>query len=193
MFTLGSKNIAWRFMALALMAVLALPALTLAQGNGRGRGRGNDRGHRNRDVFVNGHDARDGRTDGRGPRRNGDRDDDRGRGRGRDRDRDWDRDRDRNQGTITDRNEVRRYALEAGYRQGHEAGRRDRANGTRSDYQNDHAYRDATIGYRNEFGDVNFYRQHFRQGFRQGYNDGYGNRGTRGRLGDILGGVLGYP
>ena len=46
----------------------------MAQGNGRGHGRG--RGHQNGwrfgnkcDKFVNCHDARDGRVDGRGPNR----------------------------------------------------------------------------------------------------------------------------
>jgi hypothetical protein len=59
---------------LTLVAFLALPAVTLAQ---QGRGRDKD------DVFVNGHDARDGRYDNSNQRRS----DDRNRERRRDRNR----------------------------------------------------------------------------------------------------------
>jgi hypothetical protein len=56
----------------ALMIMVAAPATSWAQGNGNGRGRSNGR-HRNYDKkcgkFVNCHDARDGRIDGRGRRR----------------------------------------------------------------------------------------------------------------------------
>jgi hypothetical protein len=51
----------------ALILVLAMPLVSFAQGRGRGRGRGLS----NLDKcgkFVNCHDARDGRWDGRGPR-----------------------------------------------------------------------------------------------------------------------------
>ena len=55
-------------LATALL-IFAVPMITAAQGRGRGLGRG-----RNRDwkcsIFVNCHDARDGRLDGRGPRAN---------------------------------------------------------------------------------------------------------------------------
>jgi hypothetical protein len=44
---------------------MALSGLTFAQ-HGRGHGRFNDR---KAGKFINGHDARDGRFDGRGPRR----------------------------------------------------------------------------------------------------------------------------
>ncbi|HEX8685222.1 MAG TPA: hypothetical protein VF654_01935, partial [Pyrinomonadaceae bacterium] len=57
----NGKGYLTRMVVLAVAVFLALPALTFAQ-HGRGR--------RNKDeVFVNGHDARDGRHDGRGPRR----------------------------------------------------------------------------------------------------------------------------
>jgi len=46
-----------------LLASLLIPAQAVAQGNGRGRGQAKKFG-----KFVNGHDARDGRWDGRGPR-----------------------------------------------------------------------------------------------------------------------------
>lgn len=52
------------FLILASVILLAaLPATSLAQGRGRGRGQ-----EKKLDRFVNGHDARDGRWDGRGPR-----------------------------------------------------------------------------------------------------------------------------
>ena len=64
-------------MLFALVLLVASPATSLAQGDDHGRDHG--RGHRHRSnwekkraKFVNGHDARDGRLDGRGlARRNG--------------------------------------------------------------------------------------------------------------------------
>lgn len=59
--------------AAALMLLLLLMASpeALGQGRGRGRGRGGfDNFDRKCGKFVNCHDARDGRWDGRGPRRN---------------------------------------------------------------------------------------------------------------------------
>lgn len=53
-------------MCIAVLVVfgsLLLPTDAVAQGNGRGRGQA-----KKFDKFVNGHDARDGRWDGRGPR-----------------------------------------------------------------------------------------------------------------------------
>ena len=54
----------------ALILTLALPIISFAQGRGNGRGRGQGQGP-NLDKkcakFVNCHDARDGRWDGRGP------------------------------------------------------------------------------------------------------------------------------
>ncbi len=55
-------------MLFALIVLLASPATSLAQGHGRGHGNG--RGpdlEKKRAKFINGHDARDGRWDGRGP------------------------------------------------------------------------------------------------------------------------------
>jgi len=47
----------------SVFLVAAIPTVTSAQGRGRGRGQ-----EKKLDKFVNGHDARDGRWDGRGPR-----------------------------------------------------------------------------------------------------------------------------
>src|SRR5262245_36640821 len=52
-----------------LVLLLALPAVSMAQGRGRGQGRG-PVWDKKCAKFVNCHDARDGRWDGRGPRRN---------------------------------------------------------------------------------------------------------------------------
>ncbi len=52
----------WLILA-SLFLLAALPAATFGQGRGRGRGQEKKLG-----KFENGHDARDGRLDGRGPR-----------------------------------------------------------------------------------------------------------------------------
>ena len=92
---LTSKSL---FGILVLGLMLFVGMSTDAMGQGRGRGRGLDK---KCDKFVNCHDARDGRVDGRGPNR--DRDDRFGnifrrsrRNRDRDRDDRWERRRRRN-------------------------------------------------------------------------------------------------
>lgn len=184
-----------RAFALAVAFALALPLVSFAAPQGRGRGRGQQK---KQEVFVNGHDARDGRLDGRGPRRDrggrdwDDDDDNYHRGRGHRRDRDRDRDDD----GISDLTELRRAAVSNGYEEGYRAGREDRYNGERRDFRDEYAYRQATAGYRDEYGRLDTYRRHFRQGFQRGYSDGYQNRDSRqgrGGIGEILGGVLGRP
>jgi len=181
---------------LTLIIAIGLPGVALAdppQGRGQGRGKVKlTKQEKKNAKFKNGHDARDGRWDGRGPRDRDDDyyddDDDYGRGSGRRRDRDRD-----NDGNY-DRTEIRRQALSIGYREGYSAGRNDRASGRGSDYDDHSAYRDATSGYRSSYGDVDYYRSSFREGFRQGYEDGYRNRNSRGGgLGGILGDILGRP
>jgi hypothetical protein len=65
---LGSKSNWTVAIFFALIMMLAMPVISFAQGRGNGRGRG----HSNRSwkcgIFVNCHDARDGRWDNRGPR-----------------------------------------------------------------------------------------------------------------------------
>jgi hypothetical protein len=56
----GNRKIALVLISLFLLAVL--PSMASAQGRGRGRGQ-----DKKLDKFINGHDARDGRWDGRGP------------------------------------------------------------------------------------------------------------------------------
>ena len=65
----GSKFV--KAILLGLVLLVATPALTFAQGRGHGRHDRDKRGRSKKVVkFVNGHDARDGRWDGRGPNRN---------------------------------------------------------------------------------------------------------------------------
>ena len=63
--TKGNSNFV-KAILLGLILLVATPVLTFAQGRGRGRGR-----DKKIEKFVNGHDARDGRWDGRGPNRSG--------------------------------------------------------------------------------------------------------------------------
>jgi hypothetical protein len=56
-------------LALILVTTLAVPSDVSAQGRGRGRGRGISVWGNKCDKFINCHDARDGRVDGRGPNR----------------------------------------------------------------------------------------------------------------------------
>jgi hypothetical protein len=70
----GTKISILAAMLFALIVAIAAPATALAQGNSQGHGRGHGQGRgSNYDKkcakFVNCHDARDGRVDGRGPNR----------------------------------------------------------------------------------------------------------------------------
>jgi hypothetical protein len=191
---------------LAVVAFLVLPMSAFAQGNGRGRGKPTE-------VFVNGHDARDGRWD----KNNGQRDRDRDRNRDNDESRrrraaaeaqrqreieaarrqrdndawrrnqgndDWRRRNDDNNRNRRGRNwdqyggyggssQLRQTALNAGYNNGLQEGRKDRSRGDRFDYRDEGDYQNATEDYSSRFGDRELYRQYFREGFASGYEDGY--------------------
>jgi len=145
---------------LALVAFLALPLTAFAQNNGRGRGKPTD-------VFVNGHDARDGRWDKDGQRRGNDnygRNDQYDRNR---RGRNWDR-----YGAFGGSFQLRQTALNAGYNEGVRAGRNDRRNG-RFNPQGHSAFRNASKDYNSRYGNPYVYQQYFRQAFINGYSDGY--------------------
>jgi len=62
-----SMNV-FRIALMCLLVAVSLPIDVLGQGRGRRVGRGLDK---KCEKFVNCHDARDGRWDGRGPRRDG--------------------------------------------------------------------------------------------------------------------------
>ena len=170
----------------ALAAVLMLPLFAFAQGRDRGnrQGRGNGKPT---EVFVNGHDARDGRTDGRGRRR--DNDDNWRRNRRNDdnrRDDDYNRRNRRNgNGGYYGNdpyygnngygfNNARQTALNAGYNNGIQEGRKDRQRGDRFEYRDEGDYQSATEDYSSRLGiDREQYRAYFRQGFANGYRAGY--------------------
>ena len=185
--SIRKRSVLWAAI-LTLLVAVGLPAVALAdppQGNGKRKNKVSHQQKKNQ-KFKNRHDARDGRWDDRGPQ---DRDDDDWDGRGRRR-----RDNDRDNDGINDRTEIRRRALGVGYREGFSAGREDRASGEGSNYSDESAYRDATIGYQSSYGNENYYRTSFREGFRQGYEDGYRNRNSRsGRWGDVIGDIFGRP
>lgn len=190
---------------LAVIAVLVLPVSAFAQGNGRGRGKPTE-------VFVNGHDARDGRLDKdqKDRHRDGIRNSDelqrrraaeeaqrqreieaaRRRNQGND---DWRRRNDDNdrydRNSQYDRNrrgrnwdryggyggsfQLRQTALNAGYNNGIQEGRKDRRRGDRFDYRDEGDYQRATEDYSSRLGDRELYRRYFREGFANGYEDGY--------------------
>lgn len=179
-----------RFAVLALAATLALPALVFA-GQGRGKGKSKGRG-KPTEVFVNGHDARDGRWDKGGPKN-------KNKNKDRDRDRDDDDRYDDDDGRHDEgrhvRGRVTQVAFDNGYREGFEEGREDRSDGERFDYDDEGEFRDATRGYRNEYGSVDTYRGHFRDGYARGYRDGYEGRSSNRRtgVGGVLGDILGIP
>jgi hypothetical protein len=153
---------------LAVVAFLVLPVSAFAQGKSQGRGKPTD-------VFVNGHDARDGRWDKdnqqkqreaelqrqRARRHN----DDYNRNR---RGRSWDQ-----YGGYGGSSQLRQTALNAGYNNGIKEGRKDRSHGDRFDYRDEGSFQKATADYSSRLGDRELYRRYFREGFANGYGDGY--------------------
>lgn len=154
-----------RVFMLALVVFLTLPMAAFAQGRGQGRGKPTD-------IFVNGHDARDGRWDQDNRRRND-----------RDRDDRWRRndDNDRNRrGRDWNGNggygvsfQLRQTALNAGFNNGIEEGRKDRRRGERFEFRDEGDYQKATEDYSSRLGDRELYRRYFREGFVNGYRAGY--------------------
>ena len=65
--SLGKGNLV-SILTVVLLLVIAVPATSFGKDRGR-RGRGRDFDNRKCGKFINCHDARDGRRDGRGPRR----------------------------------------------------------------------------------------------------------------------------
>lgn len=99
-----------------------------------------------------------------------------------DRDR-WDDRRDgRWDDRRNDRNDIYRIAQQNGYRDGVRHGQEDRSRNRRFDVDNSSDYRDASRGYRSEYGNREAYRNAYRDAFRQGYNDGYRNNRNNSRF-----------
>lgn len=69
--------------------------------------------------------------------------------------------------------QLRQTALNAGYNNGIEEGRRDRQRRERFNFTDESDYRRATEDYSSRLGDRSLYQRYFRQGFENGYRDGY--------------------
>lgn len=99
------------------------------------------------------------------------------------------------------RNDAYRIAQEQGYRDGVDHGAEHAREGKRFNPESTRHYKDATEGYRSEYGNKEQYKQTYRDAFRRGYDEGYrrdsrgsyGRRNSRSRVADILGGILSRP
>jgi hypothetical protein len=69
--------------------------------------------------------------------------------------------------------QLRQTALNAGYNNGIQEGRRDRQRGERFNFTDESDYRNATEDYSSRLGDRSLYQRYFRQGFENGYRDGW--------------------
>ncbi len=83
-----------------------------------------------------------------------------------------------------------RQAVNEGYRQGFQAGRRDLDSNRRAVYSSSDIYRDGNYGYQNAVSQSQ-YQYYFRQGFRRGYQDGsntrFRNSNSNGQFNDGFG------
>ncbi len=70
--------------------------------------------------------------------------------------------------------DLRQTALNAGYNNGMEEGRRDRQRGEGYNFQDESDFQNATKDYNSRYGDRETYRRYFREAFARGYRDGYG-------------------
>ena len=109
---------------------------------------------------------------------------------------DYRNDRNRDYGRYG--NDVYRIAQDQGYRDGVDHGAEHAREGKRYDPESTRHYKDATSGYRSEYGNKDAYKQAYREGFRQGYDEGYRRYGGRygrrnSRPSDILGNILRWP
>jgi hypothetical protein len=73
-------------------------------------------------------------------------------------------------------------AIQYGYSQGFQAGRADREDRWRYDFESCNAYRDANYGFNGYYVNQADYNYYFREGFRRGYEDGYHRRYNYGRV-----------
>jgi len=64
-------------------------------------------------------------------------------------------------------------ALNAGYNNGIQEGRKDRSRGDRFDYRDEGDFQRATQDFSSRLGDRELYKRYFREGFANGYEDGY--------------------
>ena len=78
-----------------------------------------------------------------------------------------------NNGNWGGSNQLRQTALNAGYNNGIQEGRRDRQRGDRFNFTDESDYRKATEDYSSRLGSKTVYQRYFRQGFENGYRDGW--------------------
>ena len=76
-------------------------------------------------------------------------------------------------GSYGGSSQLRQTALNAGYNNGIEEGRKDRQRGDRFEYRDEGDYQKATEDYNSRYGDRGLYQRYFREGFATGYRDGY--------------------
>jgi hypothetical protein len=69
--------------------------------------------------------------------------------------------------------QLRQTALNAGYNNGIQEGRRDRQRGERFNFADESDYRRATEDYNSRLGSRGLYQRYFRAGFENGYRDGW--------------------
>ncbi|HVQ38271.1 MAG TPA: hypothetical protein VMS31_12105 [Pyrinomonadaceae bacterium] len=81
----------------------------------------------------------------------------------------WDRNNDFGRGSF----QLRQTALNAGYNNGIEEGRKDRRRGERFEFRDEGDFQRATEDYSSRLGDRELYRRYFREGFANGYRAGY--------------------
>ena len=78
-----------------------------------------------------------------------------------------------NNGNWGGSNQLRQTALNAGYNNGIEEGRRDRQRNERFNFTDESDYRKATEDYNSRLGNRALYQRFFRHGFENGYRDGW--------------------
>lgn len=172
------QNFLVRVGMLALAVFLALPMTALAQDVYRGRDRDRNNNEWRRQEELRRQQAERARLEElrrqeewrRQQARNRGNDDWRNRNdndRGR-RGRDWG-----GYGTHGGSFQLRQTALNAGYNNGIQEGRKDRQRGERFEFRDEGDYSNATEDYNSRFGNRELYRRYFRDGFANGYRDGY--------------------
>ena len=114
-------------------------------------------------AFAQRDDRRDQRRDDRREQRREDRQERREARRGNNRD-------DLNWGGSF---QLRQTALNAGYNNGIEEGRKDRQKNKRFDFRSKSVYQKATKDYSSKLGSKELYQRYLRAGYENGYTDGY--------------------
>jgi hypothetical protein len=76
--------------------------------------------------------------------------------------------------------DLRQTALNAGYNDGMQEGRKDRSRNERFEFRDEGRYQSADRDYNSRYGNRELYRNYYRQAFQNGYRDGYGAYGSYG-------------